>query len=174
VRASTRQRDRRREERAEAYNRGIDRHNLLSPNIIVSAVCVTRRVSRIAASDKVSRDHCLRVATLNDAPRVPSRHHTSRIPAAMDVLAWMRVRIAHVATSGRASIVPRRVVRAAKAILATPGHAVAWIVILCVVPTAIADLNSGFVGVSVFAVAETHLGGREIDWGVRKTPRLGL
>jgi hypothetical protein len=158
--ASTRQRYRRREERAETYHRGIERHNLLSPNMITSSICVTRRVSRIATPNKVSRNHSLRVAN-TDTSRVPSRHHTSRIPATLDVLMWVSVRTAHVAASRRASVVPRRIVRATKAVLAAPGHAVAWVVLFCVVALAIADLDFGFV--AVFFVAETHLGDCEID-----------
>jgi hypothetical protein len=86
----------------------------------------------------------------------------------MDVLTWMRIRTAHVATSRLPSVVPRRIVRATKAVLPAPRHAVAWIVFLGVVLPAIAYLDSGFIGVSVFVVAEAHLGDCEIDWKLRK------
>ena len=78
----------------------------------------------------------------------------------------MGERTAHVAASRRASVIPRGVIGATKTILAATGHAIAWVVLFSVVPLAIADFDSGFVG--VFVVVEAHLAGFEIgrDAGV--------
>ena len=67
----------------------------------------------------------------------------------------MGKRTAHVATSRRASIVPRRVVGASETISTTAGHAKARMVVLGVVCAAISDLGSGFV--AIFVVVEAHV-----------------